>query len=34
VLTLGETVSARLVLAGIAVLSGVGLVLSARRRRA
>jgi drug/metabolite transporter (DMT)-like permease len=34
VLALGETVSARLVLAGIAVLSGVGLVLSARRRRA
>ena len=34
VLTLGETVSARLVFAGIFVLSGVGLVLSARRRRA
>jgi len=34
VLTLGETVSTRLVLAGIAVLSGVGLVLSARSRRA
>jgi drug/metabolite transporter (DMT)-like permease len=33
VLTLGETVSTRLVLAGIAVLSGVGLVLSARVRR-
>jgi drug/metabolite transporter (DMT)-like permease len=33
VLTLGETVSTRLVLAGIAVLSGVGLVLSARIRR-
>ncbi|MFL5618581.1 MAG: DMT family transporter [Gemmatimonadaceae bacterium] len=33
VLTLGETVSARLVLAGIAVLSGVALVLSARSRR-
>jgi drug/metabolite transporter (DMT)-like permease len=34
VLTLGETVGPRLVGAGIAVLSGVGLVLSARRRRA
>jgi drug/metabolite transporter (DMT)-like permease len=34
VLTLGETMSARLVGAGIAVLSGVGLVLSARSRRA
>lgn len=34
VLTLGETVSTRLVGAGIAVLSGVGLVLSARIRRA
>ena len=34
VLTLGETVSTRLVGAGIAVLSGVGVVLSARIRRA
>lgn len=34
VLTLGETITTRLVLAGIAVLSGVGLVLSARSRRA
>ncbi len=34
VLTLGETVSTRLVGAGIAVLSGVGLVLSALSRRA
>ena len=34
VLALGETVSTRLVGAGIAVLSGVGLVLSARIRRA
>jgi uncharacterized membrane protein len=33
VLTLGETVSLRLVFAGVAVLSGVGLVLSARSRR-
>jgi len=33
VLTLGETITPRLVGAGIAVLSGVGLVLSARRRR-
>ena len=33
VLTLGETITTRLVLAGIAVLSGVGLVLSARSRR-
>jgi drug/metabolite transporter (DMT)-like permease len=33
VLTLGETVTTRLVLAGLAVLSGVGLVLSARSRR-
>ena len=33
VLTLGETVSTRLVVAGIAVLSGVALVLSARSRR-
>lgn len=33
VLTLGETVSPRLVVAGIAVLTGVGLVLSARSRR-
>jgi drug/metabolite transporter (DMT)-like permease len=32
VLTLGETLSTRLVVAGIAVLSGVGIVLSARRR--
>ena len=34
VLTLGETISARLVGAGIAVLTGVALVLSARIRRA
>ena len=34
VLTLGESISTRLVLAGVAVLSGVGLVLSARSRRA
>jgi len=34
VLTLGERISTRLVFAGIAVLSGVGLVLSARSRRA
>ena len=33
VLTLGETVSTRLVIAGIGVLSGVALVLSARNRR-
>jgi drug/metabolite transporter (DMT)-like permease len=33
VLTLGETVSTRLTVAGIAVLSGVALVLSARNRR-
>ena len=33
-LLLGETVSARLVVSGLAVLSGVGLVLSARARRA
>lgn len=33
VLALGENVTARLVLAGLAVLSGVGLVLSARIRR-
>jgi drug/metabolite transporter (DMT)-like permease len=33
VLALGETLSGRLVLAGIAVLSGVGLVLSARSRK-
>ena len=34
VLTLGETLSARLIVAGVAVLSGVGIVLSARSRRA
>jgi drug/metabolite transporter (DMT)-like permease len=33
VLTLGETMTTRLVLAGLAVLSGVALVLSARSRR-
>jgi drug/metabolite transporter (DMT)-like permease len=33
-LTLGETLSTRLVLSGVAVLSGVGLVLTARSRRA
>jgi drug/metabolite transporter (DMT)-like permease len=34
VLTLGETLSMRLIVAGLAVLSGVGIVLSARSRRA
>lgn len=34
VLTLGETLSTRLVVAGLAVLTGVGIVLSARLRRA
>lgn len=34
VLTLGETLSTRLVVAGLAVLAGVGIVLSARSRRA
>lgn len=34
VLALGESLSTRLVVAGIAVLSGVGIVLSARSRRA
>jgi drug/metabolite transporter (DMT)-like permease len=34
VLTLGETLSARLMIAGVAVLAGVGIVLSARSRRA
>lgn len=33
-LTLGETLSTRLVLSGVAVLAGVGLVLTARSRRA
>jgi drug/metabolite transporter (DMT)-like permease len=33
VLTLGETLSMRLIVAGLAVLSGVGIVLSARSRR-
>lgn len=34
VLTLGETLSMRLIVAGLAVLTGVGIVLSARSRRA